>query len=176
MGRAASAASLRTRSRCGSGSSPIAELDPGSFAVAFPPNRLAAFDVFLSYNWRDESAARRIDAALRAAGLAVFLDRVELSPGQDWLPRLEAALRDCRAVTVLCGPSGFGAWQAREVQLAFDRRSREPEFPIVPVLLRGSDPPLGFLALETWIDLREPSREAPALRDLAQALRNERHR
>lgn len=96
------------------------------------------------------------------------------SPGQDWLPRLEAALRDCRAVTVLCGPSGFGAWQAREVQLAFDRRSREPEFPIVPVLLRGSDPPLGFLALETWIDLREPSREAPALRDLAQALRNER--
>ena len=49
----------------------------------------------------------------------------------------------------------MGSWQHREVQVAFDRQSREQDFPVIPILLPGlDDEPKGFLALQTSIDLR----------------------
>ena len=134
---------------------------------------LANHDVFLSYNRRDEAAAHRIGESLRAAGSRVFLDRWELTPGQDWLPRLETALSDCGSIAVVLGPHGIGAWQSREVQVAFDRKAREPDFPVVPVMVEGADPPLGFLGLQTWIDLRDRAGEVLGLLCLQRALRGE---
>lgn len=134
---------------------------------------MATHDVFLSYNRRDEAVAHRIGDSLRAAGLRVFLDRWELTPGQDWLPRLESALSDCGSIAVVLGPHGIGAWQSREVQVALDRKAREPDFPVVPVMVEGADPPLGFLALQTWIDLRDRASEARGLLCLQRALRGE---
>ncbi len=47
----------------------------------------------------------------------------------------------------------MGRWQQRELQLALDRQAASG-MPVVPVLLPGADPPLGFLSLNTWVDLR----------------------
>src|SRR5215210_7593983 len=112
-------------------------------------------DVFISYNFRDREAAQGVAQALQKQGLSVFLDRWYLTPGLSWPQTLETALSNCRAVAVLIGPSGLGRWQQQEKNLALDRQSLDPSFPVIPVLLPGADPALGFLSLNTWVDLRE---------------------
>jgi hypothetical protein len=119
----------------------------------------AAADVFLSYSRADAPAVRQVQACLREAGLATFLDRDRLPAGQPWLPARERAIARCGAVAVLVGPVGLGTWQQREVQLALDRQAEAERvgraFPVIPVLLpRVEDPPGGFLRLQTWVDLR----------------------
>ena len=119
----------------------------------------ATADVFLSYSRTDAEATRRVQAYLKEAGLATFLDRDQLAAGQPWLPALEQAIARCGAVAVLVGPAGLGTWQQREVQLALDRQAEAERtghrFPVIPVLLpKVEDPPGGFLKLQTWVDLR----------------------
>ncbi len=135
----------------------------------------APCDVFLSYHWRDHDAVERLARALDTRGLRVFLDRWNLTPGLPWPQALEQALEQCRAVVICVGPEGMGPWQMREQFLALDRQSREERrgltFPVIPLLLPGADPPLGFLKINTWIDLRTRVDDALALEGLARAAR-----
>jgi len=55
---------------------------------------------------------------------------------------------------VCVGSGEMGPWQQREVNMALERQAREREFPVIPVLLPGADPILGFVSQNTWIDLR----------------------
>src|SRR5512132_4122480 len=138
----------------------------------------AAADVFLSYSRTDAPAVRQIQAYLKQAGLATFLDRDQLPAGQPWLSALEQAIARCAAVAVLVGPAGLGTWQQREVQLALDRqaaaeRSGRP-FPVIPILLpKVEDPPGGFLRLQTWVDLRSDLADPAQLHLLLTGLRGQ---
>ncbi len=114
-----------------------------------------------------------IGRELRTRGLSVFLDRWYLVPGRPWPDHLEKVLSTCRAVAIFLGPSGMGRWQQREQYVALDRQALNPSFPVVPVLLPGADPPLGFLSLNTWIDLREGVSDPRSLASLAAALQGE---
>ena len=131
------------------------------------------FDVFISYNTADRVAVERIAHALVERGLAVFIDRWELVPGQPWPEVLERRVGDCASAAVLLGPSGIGTWQHREQFLALDRQARDSRFRVIPVLLPGADPALGFLALNTWVDLRAGVDDPHALDLLAAAARGE---
>src|SRR3954452_12612393 len=111
------------------------------------------YDVFLSYNTRDHHAVERIGRWLTDHGLTCFMDRWYLVPGTPWPVALEQALERSQAVGIFLGPDEMGRWQQREQQLALDRQALT-KIPVVPVLLPGSDPPLGFLRLNTWVDLR----------------------
>jgi formylglycine-generating enzyme required for sulfatase activity len=133
----------------------------------------ATYDVFVSYNSRDHAAAEHIGRALRARDLTVFLDRWYLVPGRPWPQALEEILGSCRAVAVLIGPSGLGSWQQREQHLALERQIRQPSFLVIPVLLPGADPALGFLSLITWVDLRARLDGEDQLAVLAAAVRGE---
>lgn len=113
-----------------------------------------AYDVFVSYHWRDHAGVEAIAHALRDVGLRVFLDRWYLHPGRPWSQELEAVLGACQAVAVCIGPREMGPWQQREVNMALERQARESAFPVIPVLLPGADPVLGFLSQNTWVDLR----------------------
>ena len=48
----------------------------------------------------------------------------------------------------------MGSWQQREADVALDLQSKSPDFPVIPVLLPGSEPPLGFLGQLMWVDFR----------------------
>jgi TIR domain len=114
----------------------------------------AGSDVFLSYSRADAQAVAAVRARLSKAGIKSFLDRTRLPAGQPWQPFLERELGRSSAVAVFVGRR-MGSWQHREVQVALDRQSREDDFPVIPVLLPGlDDEPKGFLALQTWVDLR----------------------
>ena len=57
---------------------------------------VTAADVFLSYSRTDTPAVRQIQAYLKQAGLATFLDRDQLPAGQSWLSALEQAIAAAR--------------------------------------------------------------------------------
>jgi tetratricopeptide (TPR) repeat protein len=113
------------------------------------------YDVFISYNSLDHEAVVKVAEALRGRGLAPYLDRWYLIPGKSWVDALEKPLAGCRSAAIFLGLHGLGRWQQRERDLALDRQTKDHSFPVIPVLLPGADPPLGFLSQNTWVDLRE---------------------
>jgi hypothetical protein len=110
-------------------------------------------DVFLSYNSADHGVVEVIAQKLRDEGLDPFFDRWVLKPGTRWRSELEKALGSCKAVAIFVGPGEMSSWQQREVDVALDLQSRKTNLPVIPVLLRGCEPPLGFLRHLTWVDL-----------------------
>jgi Tol biopolymer transport system component len=133
----------------------------------------SGYDVFFSYHWQDHAEAEQIARALHERGLRVFLDRWYLTPGLSWVNGLATALNSGGAVAVIIGPHGMGRWQQRERDLALDRQTREPVFPVIPVLLPNAEPALDFLALNTWIDLRGGIADPARYEILAKAVRGE---
>ena len=138
-----------------------------------PIEEKKAYDLFLSYHWRDRDVVEPLAHALRQKGLEVFLDRWYLVPGLRWQTALERVLLSCRAAAVLIGPHGLGSWQQREKELALDRQARDESFPVIPVLLPGAEPALEFLSLNTWVDLRGGIEGPDTLTILFRAARGE---
>ena len=48
----------------------------------------------------------------------------------------------------------MGSWQQRELDVALGLQGRSANLPVIPVLVPGCEPPLGFLRQLTWMDLR----------------------
>jgi hypothetical protein len=131
-----------------------------------------SFDVFFSYHTVDHAIVTQVAQRLHDRGIRVFLDRWYLAAGQPWPQALEQTLASCGAVAVFLGAEGLGPWQQRERDLALDRQGREPGFPVIPVLLSRMDPALGFLRLNTWVDLSAGAAEE-ALDTLTAAIRRQ---
>ena len=132
------------------------------------------FDVFLSYNSLDHEAVTSVAEQLEARGCSYFIDRWYLKPGHDWVDALERALAASRSVAVFLGQHEMGRWQQRERTWALDRQAGDSEFAVVPVLLPGCEPPLGFLGQLTWIDLRNNHVDPQQMDALAGAIRGEK--
>ncbi len=138
----------------------ITDLMPPDTSASGPFLRGGQRDLFLSYNSRDREAVVRVRQLLSLRGISTFYDRTDLTPGQPWFDELESALHEVRGVAVFIGKDGFGTVQKREMQFALARQANEERqgasFPVVPVLLPGCDAETvsGFLALNTWVDLR----------------------
>jgi KaiC/GvpD/RAD55 family RecA-like ATPase len=132
-----------------------------------------SFDVFFSYHTVDHAAVTQVAKRLHDRGIRVFLDRWYLAAGQPWPQALERTLASCGAVAVFIGAEGLGPWQQRERDLALDRQGREPDFPVIPVLLTRGDPALGFLRLNTWVDLSAGASDEAALETLIGAIRRQ---
>src|SRR5215472_12825233 len=136
------------------------------------------YDVFVNYSRADWRHAAEIDSVLRAKGLRSFFDRRNLAPGLPWVRALEQAIGAAKAVIVLIGPRGLGNTQQYERELAFVRQTRDPAFPVVPVILpeTTTDPPVDFLRGLTWIDVAHVTRvfNAPdVLEELLRAIRGQ---
>src|SRR6516164_3198441 len=133
----------------------------------------SSYDLFLSYNSADHRIVEEVARKLADAGLKeLFLDRWNLSFGTRWRPALEEALGSSKAVAIFVGPGEMGSWQQREVDIALDLQSKSANFPVIPVLLPGCEPPLGFLGQLTWVDLRSQTLDV-GIAILAKAARRE---
>jgi TIR domain len=136
-------------------------------------------DLFLSYNSVDLEAVLKVRETLALQGVSTFYDREGLTPGQPWFEELETALRRVRGVGVFLGRQGPGSVQKREIQFALARQAGEEAggrtFPVIPVLLEGAEPDVisGFLALNTWVDLRSYAAAGPAIDSLIKVARQE---
>jgi tetratricopeptide (TPR) repeat protein len=127
--------------------------------------------VFLSYHSPDREMARRLARALeaQAPGLDVFFDCFDLRAGAFWVPALADAISNADAVIVLLGARGPGSWQRLEYFEALDRKAKDPNFPIVPVLLPNAAARLPFLYQLQQLSLADPT-ASNALEPLIAAL------
>lgn len=127
--------------------------------------------VFLAHNSRDKDLVENFAHALRDRGIEPWLDKWNLIPGEPWLPKLESAIRESRAVCVCVGPHGLSSVHSAESNFALTRAFEEPTRLVIPVLLEGA-PDLRdtFLADRTWIDLRKHENVAAGLAELERAL------
>lgn len=135
------------------------------------------YDVFLSHNSQDKPLVAQLAGRLVAeAKVRPFLDEWHLFPGEEWLPKLEAALRDCATVAVFFGPTGNGPWHEVEMQVALMRAVREKqEFRLIPVVLPEADAGAipDFLQLRTWVDFRDGIASEIAFKRLVAGIRGQ---
>jgi tetratricopeptide (TPR) repeat protein len=136
------------------------------------PMETENYDIFLSYSRADARHAADIDSILRSKGLRPFFDRRSLAPGLPWLKALEQAIEAAKAAIVLIGPRGLGNTQQYERDLALIRQTRDPTFPVVPVILPETtgDPPFDFLRVLTWIDFSRVAKVSDAPDELEHLL------
>jgi hypothetical protein len=115
--------------------------------------------LFLSYHTPDLPAVVAVRQQLSAAGIDTFIAS-DLTPGLPWFDELDHALTSVDGAAVFLGPHGIGTIQQREMWFGLQRQAaqsaRGTRYPVIPVLLPGSDQESlsGFLSLNTWIDLR----------------------
>ncbi|MEM6305815.1 MAG: toll/interleukin-1 receptor domain-containing protein, partial [Pseudomonadota bacterium] len=105
----------------------------------------------------DRPAVANLVRALRDLDVDLFFDETNLLAGRHWQGDLIDALNQYDSVALIYGPSGLGNWQKLEQGIALNRQARDPSFHVIPVILPGADltkTPLGFLELNTWVDLR----------------------
>ena len=143
---------------------PERPVEPGS------PSAMA--QVFLSHCSADATSADAVARLLRNAGLPVWLDLDQLSPGDLWQPALEAALKASTHFVVWVGPAGVQRWVDREVRFAVDRNTLDSNYRVIPLLGPGANedalPP--FLKQHHYLrfDHREP--DASAVQKVAAAI------
>lgn len=115
------------------------------------------YDFFVSYAREDEAEVRVLVEALAAhrPGLRVFLDRVEIDPGEAWQTEIDEALEDCRKVVAVYSPAYFGSKVCMEEFNMARLRHRESDHGvIIPIYLRTADLRLYHRSLN-YVDCRE---------------------
>jgi hypothetical protein len=100
----------------------------------------ARYDAFICYNSEDRETVRQVAARLRDTGLKCWFDEEERPEGEGFLPWIERALQNSRAVIVFYGPSGLGKFQRAEVNVAIDHQINYGR-QVIPVLLSATSEP-----------------------------------
>src|SRR5947209_6245585 len=95
--------------------------------------------LFLSHSGQDTEDAKSLASLLREAGVEVWLDVERLQPGNRWMEELEKALRVANSFAVYVGKSGVQRWVDREVRIALERNTENPNFRVFPILGPGAN-------------------------------------
>ncbi|MBX7213033.1 MAG: SUMF1/EgtB/PvdO family nonheme iron enzyme [Thermoflexales bacterium] len=102
--------------------------------------------VFISYLHADATPAKRLVAALRAAGHTVWIDTLNINGGEDWLGAIGEAVNNAYAVVVLCSSDTMRSpWVRDEVVWAKIKGKL-----IVPVLLEDCAGGVDFFGLHGY--------------------------
>lgn len=106
-------------------------------------------DVFLSYKREDAARVRKLAAALRQSGLAVWWDE-DIPPSAPWEATIEKALAEARTVIVCWSPASIASDNVRS-----EARVAREDGRLIQVLIKPCSPPLFFgerqaLDLSKW--------------------------
>src|SRR5437868_3229161 len=95
-------------------------------------------DVFISYKREDAARVRKLVAALRDAGLAVWWDE-DIPPSAPWEATIEQALADAKAVIVCWSPASVASENVRS-----EARVAREDGRLIQVFVKPCTPPLFF--------------------------------
>jgi TIR domain len=88
--------------------------------------------VFISYSHRDRETARLLAEKMRAAGIHVWFDELDLHPGADIASSIRAGFEASDTIVLLVGKGEYGdSWARREAALALSQKGKR----LIPVLL-----------------------------------------
>lgn len=120
--------------------------------------------VFFSYSRQDSEFALRLGKDLRAAGMNIWLDQLDIAPGERWDAAIETALSRCSNILVILSPGSVESTNVMdEVSYALEEQKR-----VIPILLRDCEIPFRLRRLQ-HTDFRTDY--DPALGKLLQHLR-----
>jgi hypothetical protein len=92
---------------------------------------------FFSYSREDSEFALRLAGDLKAAGANVWLDQLDITPGQRWDSAVEDALKNCPRLIVVLSPAAVKSQNVMdEVSFALEERKT-----VIPVIHRDCDIP-----------------------------------
>jgi hypothetical protein len=92
---------------------------------------------FFSYSREDSEFALRLAGDLKAAGANVWLDQLDITPGQRWDNAVEDALKNCPRLIVVLSPAAVKSQNVMdEVSFALEERKT-----VIPVIHRDCDVP-----------------------------------
>jgi hypothetical protein len=128
--------------------------------------------VFLSYAPADSAVVHQVADGLAAARVRVWLDRMRLPAGTNWVQEIERELSAADFVAFFISPHSVASgWAKQELQIALHRQvSGEGGAVILPVILEDAEvPPL--LRQFQWVDLRGGNIEK-GVNQLVEAIRH----
>jgi hypothetical protein len=114
---------------------------------------LVSGPVFLSYRSTEAIFALKLAADLKNAGLNVWVDRLELGPGDDWGKSIETAINSCSGMIVVLSPEYAASRVCRQELARADQMGR-PIFPLLLVSVKSADQPLELQRLQ-FVDFRD---------------------
>ncbi len=89
--------------------------------------------IFFSYRSNEAEFALKLATDLKNIGVRVWIDRLDIRPGQNWLRALELGINNCAALLTILSP---GYTQSPYCQRELARAARL-SIPIIPVLLES---------------------------------------
>jgi hypothetical protein len=103
---------------------------------------------FFSYAHEDAEFALRLAKDLRAGGAAIWIDRLDIKPGQRWDRAIEDALAKCPQLLVILSPNATESTNVMdEVSLALEEGKT-----VLPVVHRQCKIPFRLRRLQ-YVDL-----------------------
>jgi small GTP-binding protein len=115
------------------------------------------FDAFFSYNSKDKAVVEKIAKRLKAVGIRPWLDKWNLSPGDNALDALEVAIKTIPCAALCFGPADVGKWHVIEIR-AYVEKWAAGSARMIPVILpevkEAPELPL-FVRQPVWVDMRK---------------------
>jgi hypothetical protein len=103
-----------------------------------PASAVQADHCFLSYSRADADFALRLADDLTALGVAMWVDRLNIRPSENWDRAIEHAIRGCRSFIVILSPRAVASENvADEISLAIDSAK-----PMIPIMIEPCQLPL----------------------------------
>ena len=113
-----------------------------------------SFDVFFSYNGKNEEDVISLTNTLKKRGIIVWEDKGQIQGGENFLKKMDKGIKSSCSVAVIIGGYGFSKYQDMEIHMALVT----PDTVVIPVSLPGSpeasDLP-SYLATLSEINLRD---------------------
>jgi hypothetical protein len=127
--------------------------------------------VFICYAREDEHFTRALAQGLKARNVSIWLDRLNIRPGEDWDRAIDKALYDCAQFLIVLSPDAVESREVRgELRTALDENK-----PIVPVICRMCQIPRQLRTIQ-YIDFSSSGAvEEEALAQLLDVLRDKQH-
>ena len=104
---------------------------------------------FFSYSREDSGFALRLAEDLKAAGAVVWIDQLDIEPGQEWDNAIEYAVAQCPRMLLILSPASVKSKKVRN-ELAF---ALDEDKTIIPVLYQDCMVPLQLRRVQ-YIDFR----------------------
>ncbi len=104
---------------------------------------------FFSYSRDDSEFALRLAEDLKAAGANVWLDQLDIAPGQRWARAVQDALNSCQRLLVILSPSSVSSTNVED-EVAF---ALEEHKTVIPVFYRDCKVPFQLRPFQ-YVDFR----------------------
>jgi TIR domain len=99
---------------------------------------------FLSYSRNDQEFALRLAADLRAQGIQLWVDQLDIRPSEHWDRAIERAVSSCRGIVVVLSPRSVASDNvADEISFAIDGGKS-----VLPVMIERCSLPLRITRMQ----------------------------